>query len=288
MSEGIQLVTVIGDQIINVGNCHPSQARILEKKGHATWRDGKLVVQLRPVHLAVAINHNRLEREGFEVSNAELERRLDWLRDIVTATVASDTHGSDIDHIIGYSHTGYLSDAKNHTAGRLAAEEVQERLQAALRKLGADKVHGPLKKDEIEEQIAAFAEYHDTEDAPWFDIAQEPVETPEVHLKDLWEAAPDVREHFANPSQWPSSFPPPDISDGPPVYEESEWADNGIRLIPVAFVFKGFKPGTTLNRINAIRTEMGLGPVEIPPEEEQPALWGSALLESENEADEIE
>jgi len=101
MSQTVQLITEIGDQTINVGKCHPGQARILVKKGHAAWDDGKLKLALRPIHLAVALNHTKLDHEGNEVSNAELERRVDWLRSLVEAVVETDTHGSDLVAIAG-------------------------------------------------------------------------------------------------------------------------------------------------------------------------------------------
>lgn len=99
MSNNVQMSTVIGGQSIAIGQCLPAQARILVKKGHAKWEDGGLVLNLRPIHLAVALNHRRLDNEGDEVSNAELERRIEWLRSIMGAVVNADTHGSDLHRI---------------------------------------------------------------------------------------------------------------------------------------------------------------------------------------------
>ena len=95
MSKNVQMSALLGGQPISIGNCLPAQARVLVKKGHARWQDGGILLSIRPIHLQVAMNTKRLEKEGNEVSNAELGRRIEWLRVIMGAVVNSDTHGSD-------------------------------------------------------------------------------------------------------------------------------------------------------------------------------------------------
>jgi hypothetical protein len=122
MSKSIQMVAEIGTQTIRVGTCHPGQARILVKKDHAKWNDGQLILRLRPVHLQVAENNRRLitSEEANEVSNAEVERRLRWLRTIMMAVAETDTHGSDLERIAG------PQDADPLVAARHRAQVLQE------------------------------------------------------------------------------------------------------------------------------------------------------------------
>ena len=44
MSKNIKLVTLLGDEEVVVGHCHPGQARILRKAGMAEWVKGKLIL----------------------------------------------------------------------------------------------------------------------------------------------------------------------------------------------------------------------------------------------------
>lgn len=45
MGKSIKLVTLVGDEEVVVGRCHPGQARILRKNGLAEWQKDKLVLQ---------------------------------------------------------------------------------------------------------------------------------------------------------------------------------------------------------------------------------------------------
>lgn len=44
MGKSIKLVTLVGDEEVVVGRCHPGQARILRKNGLAEWKKGRLVL----------------------------------------------------------------------------------------------------------------------------------------------------------------------------------------------------------------------------------------------------
>lgn len=114
----VQMVAKIGDQTIRVGTCHPGQARILVKKDHAAWDDGQLILYLRPAHLQLAENTRRLvdDEEAYMVSEAEVERRLHWLRKLLMAVVQTDTHGSDLETIVGPQGDRDPMDGLRHVA----------------------------------------------------------------------------------------------------------------------------------------------------------------------------
>lgn len=97
MSKNVQMSTMIGGQAISIGQCLPAQARILVRKGHARWQDGGIVLSIRPVHLEVAMNHKKLDHEEAEVSNAELERRIEWLKTLMVAQANADTGSATVD-----------------------------------------------------------------------------------------------------------------------------------------------------------------------------------------------
>jgi len=68
---------------IHVGKCTHAQARILEKKGHGQIEDGKLRLNIRPVHLMAAENQRVIGDPDPNVSKAELERRIKWLQSLM-------------------------------------------------------------------------------------------------------------------------------------------------------------------------------------------------------------
>tara|TARA_R110000824_G_scaffold68263_9_gene176743 strand:+ start:103 stop:762 length:660 start_codon:yes stop_codon:yes gene_type:complete len=79
----VLMVTQIGDQELHVGKCTHAQARIITKKKHGEIRDGKLYLQLRPIHLQTAFSQVETEPRDPNVSKAELARRMEWLKSLV-------------------------------------------------------------------------------------------------------------------------------------------------------------------------------------------------------------
>lgn len=100
----IEMVARIGDQVLTVGKCSSAQARILVKRSHAAWLDGKLLLPLNPELLQVAVNHPDLLVDG-NVSRAEVERRMEWLRTLIGAQAVSraERGESRISEIVGRS-----------------------------------------------------------------------------------------------------------------------------------------------------------------------------------------
>lgn len=92
MASSVLMYTRVGGEDLHVGKCSHAQARILSKKGHGRIEGGKLFLNLRPVHLSVATNVMR--EEDPNVSQAEVQRRLDWLSRIVGAVVHAETNTS--------------------------------------------------------------------------------------------------------------------------------------------------------------------------------------------------
>lgn len=90
MASSVLMFTRVGGEDLHVGKCSHAQARILSKKGHGRIEDGKLFLNLRPVHLSVAANLMR--EDDPNVSQAEVQRRLDWLSRIVGAVVRAETN----------------------------------------------------------------------------------------------------------------------------------------------------------------------------------------------------
>jgi len=167
---------------INVGTCHPGQARILTKKGYADWQDGKLNLRLRSVHLDVAQNHPRLpDEDRSQVSNAELERRTAWLRRILEAVVNSDTHGSDIDKITGQSGAG-PSPAQTLRSGHDHAQRILEQTHAAKGRDAFRLTFSGLKEGE---GLVPPPDLTPEEIDEWYDESKE---APAVSLPiDLWD-----------------------------------------------------------------------------------------------------
>lgn len=103
----IEMVARIGDQVLTVGKCTSAQARILVKRNHAAWQDGKLLLPLNPELLQVAVNHPDLMVDG-NVSRAEVERRMEWLKTLLGTQAASRAARGEsrISEIVGRSATG--------------------------------------------------------------------------------------------------------------------------------------------------------------------------------------
>ena len=89
MAQNVIVFTKVGEQELHLGKCSHAQARIISKKGHGRIEGSKLFVNLRPVHLHVATNVT--QEPDPNVSQAELDRRLEWLTSIVQATVHAET-----------------------------------------------------------------------------------------------------------------------------------------------------------------------------------------------------
>lgn len=88
------MVARVGDQEVHVGKCTHAQARILVKKEHGRIEDGKIVLNLRPVHVQVA--EQMIERDANpNVSKAELNRRMEWLREVAGVVVNLDLASID-------------------------------------------------------------------------------------------------------------------------------------------------------------------------------------------------
>jgi hypothetical protein len=89
--QAVLMVTQLGDQEIQVGRCSHAQARLMVKKEHGIIKKGKLYIQLRPVHLKAAEYsiHALRGTHNPQVSQAELDRRLSWFKELV----ANVTHG---------------------------------------------------------------------------------------------------------------------------------------------------------------------------------------------------
>jgi len=68
-----------------------AQARILVKKEHGKIEKGELHVQLRPLHLTTALySGGRHKDDDDNVSKAEIQRRLDWVRHIFAGVFKLD------------------------------------------------------------------------------------------------------------------------------------------------------------------------------------------------------
>jgi hypothetical protein len=80
----------LGDAVLEIGKCHEAQARILVSKELATWEDGKIRVILRKAQTDAFFNNNpNLLRDPVldkNISEPELERRLDWFKNVILKT----------------------------------------------------------------------------------------------------------------------------------------------------------------------------------------------------------
>ena len=89
------MFTRVGDEEVHIGKCTHAQARILEKKQHGRIENGKLFLNVRPVHLAVAEAWLEHSPSDPNVSKAELQRRMEWLKKLMghVATAEADYRG---------------------------------------------------------------------------------------------------------------------------------------------------------------------------------------------------
>jgi len=223
----VKMITDLGGTTIDIGTCLPAQARILVKKKHAKWQDGKLVVSMRPVHLAVAVNHQDRDRNDPNVSNAELDRRLDWLRGIMRAVVQSDTHGSDLNDILGYN-----LDPKPTFSGIEWAQNVtKEVLNRTIAARGPERLYGPLDKEDVVSDVGVLEE----EEADHY-YRNEDGNLPDIPLEDMekfWPTAPDVKHRFGiRPTGFVAGTA---IVQTLPVYDKGDLAE--IKVLPVKFTF---------------------------------------------------
>jgi hypothetical protein len=173
-SKYVKVIADLGKgEPFDAGHCHPSQARILVKKKLAEWRDGKLLVMLRPVHIAVAMNTLTLPGEDQDVSEEEVQRRQGWFRAVVRGVLQSDTHGSDLGKILGY----HLDEGMRIVGPRDTLNLIQAlsfRKQEELR----EKLDW-LKKN-------ADPEPDDSTDDSWYDQDADPPSVTDKDLLDAW------------------------------------------------------------------------------------------------------
>ena len=101
----IEMIARVGDQVLTVGKCSSAQARILVKKEHAAWEDGKLLLPLDPELLQVAVNNPDGPLDDANVSKKEKERRMAWLRSLLSAQAGSRASKarSNIPEIVGHA-----------------------------------------------------------------------------------------------------------------------------------------------------------------------------------------
>ena len=213
----------------NAGHCHPSQARILVKKKLAEWRDGKLLVMLRPIHIAVAMNTLTLPGEERVVSEEEVERRQNWFRSILMGVANSDTHRSDLGKILGY----HLDEGMRVAGPRDTVNIIQA---LSIRR-----------QEEIQDQMDQIMENADPEpdnetDNSWYDPDVEPPSSvSDEELVDLWLGG--FMGHPMTPEALQGAFGNI-FSEGEtrhhplPVYmpediEEDEHGNPGVLLIPL-------------------------------------------------------
>lgn len=101
----IDMIARVGGQVLAVGKCTSAQARILVKKEHAAWEDGKLLLPLDPELLQVAVNNPDGPLDDANVSKKEKERRMAWLRSLLSAQAGSRASKarSNIPEIVGHA-----------------------------------------------------------------------------------------------------------------------------------------------------------------------------------------
>lgn len=232
-----------GNTLFDAGHCHPSQARILVKKNLAAWKDGVLHVNFRPVHLAVAANTDRLpsEERDDNISKAELTRRQNWLRSIITAVINSDTHGSDFGTALGVG----LSEVRQPEP----REGLEHVLKSSAKILidadaGLRSIHGSTPEVEVRDSLDEKHEPRDPADDDWYKEDHKLPKKPDDELEELWETASDVSKVFGVPSIVDNgeSFRLPWQADRRckqplkgPVYTPEEAKDGGIVRLTVPF-----------------------------------------------------
>jgi len=225
MSSNVQLVTVIGDQTIRVGTCHPGQARILVKKGHAAWKDGVLSLYLRPIHLQVAENTRRLlgDEEAHEVSNAEVERRLAWLRKIMESVVQTDTHGSDLEAIAGPQGERDPRDGLRH---------IHQVIQEAKGRDAFCLTHSGIREEDLPGLLQGSPPPDLTEEelAEWFSDESEPESNLTFEeMTAIWDRPKEHGDWFYSKLGQPDSRKAPIRVEEPPALREPDEAD-GVTL----------------------------------------------------------
>lgn len=94
MQQKTKMVVQLGDHELVIGEATPAQVRILTKKDVGKLVDGKLHLNLRPVHFDVGErNKNTYHLGGVEdprISKAEINRRWLWFKDIMKDVVRQD------------------------------------------------------------------------------------------------------------------------------------------------------------------------------------------------------
>jgi len=80
------MIVHIGDNVVPIGQTSPAQARILVKKELASWKDGSLLLLLRPAFAELVVSNEHLMKGPFDdenTSKAELDRRLQWFKQLM-------------------------------------------------------------------------------------------------------------------------------------------------------------------------------------------------------------
>ncbi|MEI6297332.1 MAG: hypothetical protein WCO84_06890 [bacterium] len=134
----IQMIFKFGDEVLPLGKCHPANARILVQKQLATWEGKDLKVILRPAHAEILKDNQealiRIPEDGKNTSQAELDRRLEWFRQVMTKTTMALSEVGQTRYPDETSIHAFLEDAKaleaiakmDSTDDTMTKEEVDE------------------------------------------------------------------------------------------------------------------------------------------------------------------
>lgn len=91
----VSMFTKVGEEEVQLGHCHPAQARKLVKEELAAWQDGKLQLILRPIYINV-MNANGSAWSGplddpGQMSDGEMKRRRAWFKSVVPVLATAVT-----------------------------------------------------------------------------------------------------------------------------------------------------------------------------------------------------
>jgi oxalate decarboxylase/phosphoglucose isomerase-like protein (cupin superfamily) len=200
----VSMFTKVGDEEVQLGHCHPAQARKLVKEELAAWQDGKLQLILRPVYADVMSANGSawngpLDDPG-QMSDGEMKRRRAWFKQLIPKLANAVAESCSKESRLPFTQEQLAEMAKRDADFEAEMREVRERDAAAEELRRAANLAIP------DDEVAKFFTDRPMVDLDlrvlWGDYTDEPgpEDTEHFHrllnLVGVWETSPDVSKIF--------------------------------------------------------------------------------------------
>jgi len=211
-SPSVSMFTKVGDEEIQLGHCHPAQARKLVKEELASWVDGRIFLILRPIYLDVMQVNSAWKGpldDDSQMSDGELKRRRAWFKSLIPVLADAVANSRSKESRLPFTQEQLMEMSKKDADFQAEMREARERDEALAEMRRAENLAIP--DDEV---AKFFTDRQLPEDPDLQDIWGVDTEEAAPVDKDLfqrwsrldgvWHTDPDVSECFNSKEAEPS------------------------------------------------------------------------------------